>query len=287
MVALIEAPVSVIIPCYQCNCTIERAVASVAAQTLKPIEVILIDDCSGGDTLQLLYEIQSNYAKNWIKVIALPENIGAGMARNIGWEISTQPYIAFLDSDDSWHPEKVKIQYVWMVKHPEVALSAHACKQLIDESIVDNRVKKITSEKKFHVVTKQQILLSNRFPTRSVMLRGNITHRFPESKRYGEDYHLWTEICCEGLKCYYSKAVLAYLYKPAYGEAGLSAALWQMEKGEINTYLSLYRAESIRFGALLFLLGLSLLKFLRRIVILSCKRGYRAGVQAYPKFKAN
>ena len=53
--------VSVIIPCYRCADTIERAVKSVAEQSQKPYEVILVDDCSGDNTLQALNELQAEY----------------------------------------------------------------------------------------------------------------------------------------------------------------------------------------------------------------------------------
>ena len=98
-----------VVPCYRCAATIERAIASVAAQTQRPQEVILVDDASGDETLQQLYSLQSQYGE-WIKVVALTTNVGAASARNAGWNVATQPYIAFLDSDDAWHPQKVAIQ---------------------------------------------------------------------------------------------------------------------------------------------------------------------------------
>ena len=100
------APVSVVIPCYRCSLTIRRALASIAQQSLKPAEVILVDDASGDGTLAVLKELASSYP-NWMRLIALETNRGAASARNEGWAAASQPFIAFLDADDTWHREKI------------------------------------------------------------------------------------------------------------------------------------------------------------------------------------
>lgn len=255
------ASVSVIIPCYRCSDTIERAVASVAAQTLQPAEVILVDDCSGDGTLSALSKVQMQYPQGWIKVISSQENGGAGAARNAGWDVATQHYIAFLDSDDSWHPLKLEIQYNWMMDHPDVALTGHAC-QLVDENVsqVDFSI-----DTTFHAVSKNNLLLSNRFSTPSVMLRRDIQQRFSDGKRYCEDYQLWLEICCAGLLCCRSNLPLANLYKAAYGDAGLSAALWKMEKGQLDSYRSIYKDRKIGRGVLLALYVWSFFRYFLRV----------------------
>ncbi|HEX7588324.1 MAG TPA: glycosyltransferase, partial [Anaerolineae bacterium] len=69
--SMIQASVSVVIPCYRCAENIARAVESVVRQTLSPAEVILVDDGSGDDTLATLRALQTRYGLAWIKVIAL------------------------------------------------------------------------------------------------------------------------------------------------------------------------------------------------------------------------
>ena len=266
------ARVSVVVPCYYCSHTVQRAVESVAKQTLLPSELILVEDCSDDETLQALYRLQALYPDGWIKVIPLGVNDGPGTARNAGWEVAKEPYIAFLDADDSWHPQKIEVQYSWMIKHPDVALSSHGCQQINDESIVDDKYDFSIADPGFKAVGRKQLLLSNHFLTPSVMLRRDIVQRFQNSKRYCEDYHLWADICCGRLKCYRSDLPLTYLFKANYGEAGLSAALWKMEKGELDIYLSLFKRELIQLRVLLFLVGWSLAKFLRRVVIVSYKK---------------
>src|SRR5258706_14692588 len=98
------APVSVVVPCYRCADTIERAVRSVAAQTLRPAEVILVDDGSPDGTGAALERLRERFGADWIRIVRLPRNLGSASARNAGWELATQRYVAFLDSDDAWHP---------------------------------------------------------------------------------------------------------------------------------------------------------------------------------------
>ena len=108
-----KVSVSVIIPCYQCTSTIQRAVDSVAQQSLLPREVILVDDASDDETLEMLYSIQKSYGSNWVKVLSLKTNGGPSLARNAAWELVDSSYVAFLDADDSWHPQKIEIQFSW------------------------------------------------------------------------------------------------------------------------------------------------------------------------------
>ncbi len=90
--------VSVIIPVYNVEAYIERCLNSLCSQTLKDIELILIDDCSTDKSL----EIARKYAEKdcRIKLIELPQNQGAAVARNKGLEIACGEYLGFVDSDD-------------------------------------------------------------------------------------------------------------------------------------------------------------------------------------------
>lgn len=267
-----HASVSVIIPCYRCRETIARAVASVAEQTQIPAEVILVDDFSGDGTLEALQSLQSEYPRGWVKIIASTENGGPGTARNTGWDAAAQPYIAFLDADDSWHPQKIEIQYGWMVNHPGAALTGHACEQVKEVSSDSSDFSPITNAPEFYKVGKSKLLLSNRFATRSVMLRGDIHQRFEEGKRYSEDYLLWLEICCAGHECYRAELPLAYSFKAAYGDAGLSGALWKMEKGQLDTYRKIHKLHKIGSHQFVALSVWSFLRFFRRVAKVNLRK---------------
>ena len=265
-----RAPVSVIIPCYRCADTIHRAVDSVIAQTLPPEEIILIDDFSNDKqkTLNVLNRLCQIGQGVTLKILKLSKNSGAGSARNAGWAIATQPYIAFLDSDDSWHPSKLEIQYKYMANNPDVALSGHQyvfqhggqLQHLVPEIVVANEIGSIS------------MLFRNAFSTSSIMLKSTNQINFKNRKRYSEDFLLWQKMAFLGLKLIQIESPLAYYYKPLYGSSGLSARLWAMEKGELDNFLLLYQAGHIN----LLFLGLSsifsFIKFLRRLVVTGLHR---------------
>lgn len=258
------ASVSVVIPCYRCADTIGRAVESVYKQTLKPYEVILVDDYSNDETLEVLYSLQSKYGDDWIKVFSLQENDGPATARNIGWNYSNQDFIAFLDADDSWASCKIELQYNWMRKNPWVVLTGHG------SSIIDNQGASLSKslDVSFFRVSKLKLLLTNCFPTRSVMVKRTIKQRFPKSQRHSEDYQLWLSIICSGLDCYKSESVLAYSYKRDFGDSGLSSNLLKMQIGELNNFRMILKNGCISVLTYLFVIFFSSSKFLKRFLFI-------------------
>lgn len=258
----ILAPVTAIIPCFRCADTIERAVESVFNQTIRPLELILIDDCSSDGTLEMLYCLQETYPKNWIKVISLPKNCGPGAARNAGWDIAQGEYIAFLDADDTWYNQKIEIQYKWMVNHKFCDLLGHKCSYPHSKNKQNFKFKKIYP---------YRILISNPFPTPSIMLKKNIHYRFDQKYFFLEDHLLWSEIALSTHSCYMYGGNLANIHKKPYGEGGLSKNVLKMEIGELRMYFVLYRKRYISFLTSLFFYFFSIIKFIRRIVILAVK----------------
>jgi glycosyltransferase involved in cell wall biosynthesis len=95
--------ISVIIPTRNRLAEVSRAIDSVLKQSIKPIEVIVVDDASTDNTTTAL---KANYPN--IKLIINEVNKGGAISRNIGAESATGKYIAFLDSDDEWLPEHLK-----------------------------------------------------------------------------------------------------------------------------------------------------------------------------------
>lgn len=97
--------ISVVIPYYQGSRTIGEALASVRAQTLPPIEIIVVDDGSRAEEAQAL----DRHADGCV-VIHLPANRGVSVARNTGIARARGEWIAFLDCDDLWDPRKLELQ---------------------------------------------------------------------------------------------------------------------------------------------------------------------------------
>ena len=261
------AAVTVIIPCYRCAKSILRAVNSVVKQTLMPAEIVLVDDASGDDTLSLLQDLEHIYPA-LIKVISLSENVGAACARNTGWRQATQPYIAFLDSDDTWHPRKIEIQYAFMNAHPIVVLCGHAHHVHMQyDSILDGGLDNCKVEN----ISKGALLFSNKFITPSVMIKSNIRQRFISGQRYMEDHMLWLSIIYGGGEVVKLSAKLAVIYKDSFGASGLSSDMWAMEKSELGNYWSLYKSKNIGFISVVVLSLYSFAKYLRRLLIASIR----------------
>ena len=256
-------PVSVVIPCYRCSLTLERAVKSVAAQTRLPVEVILVDDFSNDETAELMGALAARHEAGWIKIRLLDQNLGAASARNMGWAVATQPFVAFLDADDAWHEEKLAIQCAYMQAHRDVALCGHNHRLLTQDIALNWKVVEASASR----ITKWPMLLANRFVTPSVMVRRDVTHRFVENQRHMEDHMLWLQILMDGSGVVKLDPELAAIYKEPFGAKGLSAQIWLMEQGELGNYRRLFRAGFIRSHEFAGLCVYSLLKYLRRLVI--------------------
>lgn len=100
--------VSVIIPTYKRTTQTVRAVQSALAQVDQPVEVIVVDDCSPEADFRALEQALAAFTS--VKLMRAPRNGGAATARNIGADAAKGPYIAFLDSDDLWYPDKLARQ---------------------------------------------------------------------------------------------------------------------------------------------------------------------------------
>jgi len=260
-------PVSVIIPCFNCASVIERAVSSVFGQTARPAELFLVDDASTdrGETAKKLAELKERYGHSMeIEVITFKKNRGPSAARNAGWAVAMQPYIAFLDADDAWHTRKIEIQYHWMETHPDVAMTGHPCSLWRRKEEATVSLPQVWNA---HEVSRILLLFSNRFNTPSVMLRRDIPFRFKQGMHYCEDYLLWLQIVFSGSRAWRIELPLAFLFKPVFGKGGLSRNLWQLSKGEM-TAIRLIRTEKlIGAPAWLFITVYVFLKYLRRLGI--------------------
>lgn len=256
--------VSVLIPCYCASSTLLRAINSVLSQTSLPREIILIDDASpateGTAELigKLVVAIASSNPSILVKTVFLSENLGPGGARNAGWKLVTQPWIAFLDSDDSWHDMKLEIQMDWVSRHPHASIIGHKVGYSLGSN--KNQQQDAISCREVSLI---EMLISNQLPTRSVIIRSDLPYRFAEW-RFAEDYYLWLSVIASGHKAYKMNALLAFFYRPEHSHGGQSGDLWSHEKCEIRTFTSLLSQEKI--GKFIFLIAviLSLLKYLKR-----------------------
>lgn len=114
--------VSIITPTYNCGSFIEATIKSVKDQTYENWELLIVDDCSIDNTS----EVVERYSKddNRIKYYCLSTNSGAAEARNFGLRLAKGRWIAFLDSDDLWLPNKLAEQINFMI-NGNIAFSYH------------------------------------------------------------------------------------------------------------------------------------------------------------------
>lgn len=264
----LHAPVSVVIPCYNSGRTVERAVASIYRQTWRPAEVILVDDCSTDDTHDYLAALEKSYPGDWLRIVVQSGNAGPGAARNVGWALARHPYLAFLDADDSWHPQKIAIQLAWMDRNPHVCITGHPVEELGEsEPLPDCASPPAVSEPA--CMSRAQVLFSNRFTPSSVIVRAAIGARFDEAKKYAEDYFMVLSlVLVEGGKACLFNTPLSYVYKARFGaKTGLSAQLWKIQKGEQDNYRYFHRLGAITGAEWIGFSALSAAKYLRRCVL--------------------
>ena len=111
----VKGLVSIITPTYNCGKFIGETIESVQQQTYTDWEMIIVDDCSTDDTKNVVAKYQEQDER--IKYHCLTENSGAAVARTKAMELATGQYMAFLDSDDLWMPDKLEKQLEFMQKN--------------------------------------------------------------------------------------------------------------------------------------------------------------------------
>ncbi len=110
--------ISIITPAYNAERTILETIESVQNQTFSNFELIVINDGSKDRTLDLLQTIKDERLK-----IFSYENGGVAIARNRGLSHATGDFIAFIDADDLWTPDKLELQLAALQKHPEAGVA--------------------------------------------------------------------------------------------------------------------------------------------------------------------
>lgn len=254
------ADVSVVIPSYNSEKTILRSLNSVINQTLLPKEIIIIDDKSTDSSLIIIEKfIKNNNLDTMIKLIKLKKNSGPSKARNEGWDNASSKYIAFLDSDDSWHPQKIEIQYKFMHEHKDISLSSHYY-EVIN---VEPQNKELIFNNSFTEISKIKSLIKNHFTTPTVMLNKELNFRFDENKKYSEDYKLWLEIIHNEKKSVKLNICLTYLHKSEFGVSGLSSNIIGMHLSGLANFKYLYKKKYINIYEYIFAVVLRNFKFIR------------------------
>ncbi|MGF1750750.1 glycosyltransferase family 2 protein [Vibrio cionasavignyae] len=187
--------VSVIIPAYNVEKYIEDCLRSVLSQTVKPKEIIVVNDGSSDTTLALVKQYENEYDN--IRCIS-KQNAGLSDARNSGIRVATSKYIAFLDSDDLWHPTKLAKQLdLFDDDNLELGL-VYSAYELCDQNsqpttgiIIDPCIKGDALE---HLIEKGNLISGS---GSGVLIKRSVFEdvgEFDISLRYAEDLDMWIRI---------------------------------------------------------------------------------------------
>lgn len=186
-----ETIVSIIMPCYNSEDTLRRAVDSVLAQSVFAWELFILDDGSRDGSVEIAREYEEKDPR--IHAIAGSVNCGVAAVRNRGFDLCRRPYVALLDSDDVWHAEKLEKQLrILEQSGAELCYSSYA--------LVDLSGKKIRPD---YLVPERtdfrQLLRENVIGCSTVLMKRSLLDKYRfRTDYYHEDYVLWLHILRDG-----------------------------------------------------------------------------------------
>lgn len=222
-----EQPViSVIMPAYQAGNYIGQAIESVINQTCKETwELLIIDDCSTDHTT----EVVRRYAgDSRIRYLHRKKNQGVAAARNLGIHKARGNYVAFLDADDWWDPDKLKRQ-MKCIERTDTVLCCTGRELMQPDGTPSGRIIGVPGQ-----ITYRMLLRTNVIPCGSVVIRTDVAREFGfVCDQYHEDYILWLRI----LKKYKTAAgVNVPALKCRLSEGGKSRNKWKSAKMQYGSY---------------------------------------------------
>ena len=186
--------VSVIIPTHNRQASLARAIDSVLKQTCQEFEIIIVDDCSTDGTPQYLQSLTQTDTR--IRFLRNEKAGGGSRARNAGIELAQAPWVAFLDDDDTWLPEKLAKQLAALAAEPQ-AVACSASYQIL----YPLRIKKIINTPK--QISMATLLKSNSLGGASVCICATATLNkiggFDAHLRSAQDWDLWIKLRAEGM----------------------------------------------------------------------------------------
>ena len=194
--------VSIITPVFNCEKFLSECIDSVINQTFKEWELILVDDCSTDQSKSIIKDYVLKDSR--IKFYFFDKNVGAGVARNKGIRIAQNRFIAFLDSDDYWHKDKLRLQIDFMLKN-DTSFSYTRYYQLDKEN---NPTKIIISPVK---VNSFQLMFNNYIKTLTAVYDTKILGKvYMPNYRKRQDWGLWFNILDSSKEAHCLTIPLAY-----------------------------------------------------------------------------
>ena len=263
--------ISVIIPVYNNEKTIERVLLSVAKQTAisEILEVIVVDDGSKDRSAIIIQTFIKDHSELCIRYIK-QKNGGASSARNRGMREANGEFIALLDSDDLWMPNKIERQLEIIDKNPEIVFLGTSYVLGSDKKEVPLFLYGKAVNTLFKATLKD--IYWKHFPvTPSVIFRRNAINTigyFDENQKYGEDINYFQKFCIHFNYYYLPEYLLQIAFNKTYfGSEGLSSNFKGMHKGGLKNLKELKNGGYFNISEYLFYRAYFQLKYWRRIVI--------------------
>lgn len=219
--------VSIIMPVFNAQEFLQESIESVRNQSYPDWELLAVDDCSQDDSLKILQEVALQDAR--IKVIQLDQNQGAAVARNAGLQRAKGRYLAFIDSDDRWHFDKLERQLDFMISN-QYAFS-YTNFSFMDESgqMIKSRVD-LPEKLDYHGLLKETAIACS-----TVMLdRKKIKDFQMPLVRKGQDTATWLMLMRTRKVSAYGLDVVLNDYRQVKGS--ISSNKWQALKRTWHTY---------------------------------------------------
>jgi glycosyltransferase involved in cell wall biosynthesis len=224
--------ISAIIPFFNAADTLPRAIQSILNQTSPVREIIVVDDASTTEQKLALEEMADAIPQ--LRYIRLDQNGGPSIARNRGVEVSQGKYVAFLDADDQWVPEKLECT-LRVMREMDIDFLGH-------NNIIGGKKRLIINDRlrpgrAVYAMRPLDIFVStSQFaPSTVVFRKGGIPVHFDESIRRSEDYRLWAELIFGGYKLWKAKSFLAIRDEGHVKGRGLSGDLAKLLDAHLNS----------------------------------------------------
>ncbi len=222
-----EPVVSVIIPCYNAEKLVGYTLDSVIKQTYRNIEIICVNDCSNDETLRVLEE----YAKkdSRIKVLNNTKNLGVAETRNNALKIAIGDYIAFIDSDDVWHLDKLEKQIKFMLAN-NYKLTYTSVEFIDDNGSLTGKVFNVPKDVSYKQLLKQNVITLSSAVVAKDILKDRLFH----DDQLHEDFILWLELLKDEIEKAYALTEMLTDYRLTAGSK--SRNKWKSLRMTYKTY---------------------------------------------------
>lgn len=198
--------VTVLVSVHNGAATLEKCLLSIFTQTFQSIAIVLIDDCSTDDTVEVANKVKIAFPNISFTILRNSQNLGLTKSLNRGLAIIDSLYTARIDADDWWHPEKIEKQTTFLRAHPEYGVVG--CNYI---NYSTDRNQTVALPERDNSIRKS-IIKRNPFAHSCVVFKTKLIRDmggYDESIPYAQDYELWLR-CMPNTKFYNLQEILCY-----------------------------------------------------------------------------